>query len=143
MADAKKEKLTDLPEGLQEAFSEEVTDAISFMDEAISEAQARMTEYYKGELPGITQQDVDDNRSDIVSRDVHDAVQAIMPDLMRVFRASEDVVSFVANNPEMEAKVADITAAIRHIFDNDNDSHGLIHGALKDGLIRRYAVATW
>lgn len=134
---------TALPEGLQEAIAAEVRDAIDYMDEAISEKQAEMTEFYKGELPGITQEDADDNRSDIVSRDVHDAVQATMPDLVRVFLGADNTVEFRPGGPGDEAAAAQATDAVRYIFEQENDAYSLIHGALKDGLIRKYAVATW
>ena len=132
-----------LPAGLAEAASAEITDAISYMDEAVSEIQSEMTEYYKGDLPAVTQEDVDDNRRDIVSRDVHDAVQAVMPDLVRTFLGAEHVVEFVAGGPDDDAYVAQVTDAVRQIFEQDNDAFGIIHGGLKDGLVRRYAVATW
>lgn len=132
-----------LPEGLAEAAEAEISDAISYMDEAVSEMQSEMTEYYKGELPAISQEDLDNNRSDIVSRDVHDAVQAAMPDLVRVFLGAEHVVEFTAGGPDDEDTASQATDAIRHIFENDNDAFGIVHGALKDGLIRKYAVATW
>lgn len=133
----------ELPEGLAAAVASEITDAISYMDESVADIQAEMTEYYKGELPGVTQDDVDNNRSDIVSRDVHDAVQAVMPDLIRTFLGAENVVEFKPAGPDDDKYVAQATDAIRQIFESDNDAFGIIHGALKDGLIRKYAVATW
>jgi hypothetical protein len=132
-----------VPEELQTAFAAEASDAASFMDESISGAQVLMTEYYRGDLPGITEQDLKDNRSDIVSRDVHDAVQAILPDLVRIFLGGENVVEFRPVGKDDEQAAQQATEAIRHIFEKDNDAYAIIHGALKDGLIRRYAVATW
>ena len=132
-----------VPEELSKAFAAEASDAASFMDESISGAQVLMTDYYSGQLPGITEQDLKDNRSDIVSRDVHDAVQAILPDLVRIFLGGENVVEFRPVGKDDEAAAQQATEAIRHIFEKDNDAYAIIHGALKDGLIRRYAVATW
>jgi hypothetical protein len=137
------DKAKKVPEELQAAFAAEAADAAAFMDESISAAQVLMTEYYRGDLPGITEQDLKDNRSDIVSRDVHDAVQAILPDLMRVFLGGENVVEFRPVGKDDEATAQQATEAIRHIFEKDNDAYSIIHGALKDGLIRRFAVATW
>lgn len=132
-----------VPEGLPEAVAAEVRDAIDYMDEAIARKQAEMTEFYKGELPGITQDDLDDNRSDIVSRDVHDAVQATLPDLVRIFLGAEHVVEFQPGGPDDEESAKQATDAIRYIFERENDAFNLVHGSLKDGLVRKYAVATW
>lgn len=132
-----------LPEGLAEALAAEVTDAVAYVEEAFSDVQADMTDFYKGELPGIREEDAEDNRSDFVSRDVHDAVAAYMPDLMRVFTGPEHVLEFRPNGHADEAYVEQATAAVRNIFENENDAWGIIHGGLKDGLIRKYGVATW
>lgn len=132
-----------VPEGLQEAIDSEVRDAIDYMDEAVAEKQAEMTEFYKGELPGITAEDLQDNRSDIVSRDVHDAVQATLPDLIRTFLGAEHVVEFKPGGPDDELAAQQATEAIRYIFEQENDAFTFIQGALKDGLVRKYAVATW
>lgn len=132
-----------LPEGLAEALAAEVTDAISYVEEAFSDIQADMTDFYKGELPGIREEDEKDNRSDFVSRDVHDAVAAYMPDLMRVFTGPDHVLEFEPTRQEDEAYAAQATAAVRNIFEKENDGWGIIHGGLKDGLIRKYGVATW
>ncbi len=132
-----------LPDGLAEALAAEVTDAVSYVEEAFSDVQADMTEFYRGELPGIREEDAEDNRSDFVSRDVHDAVAAYMPDLMRVFTGPEHVLEFRPNGQADEAYVEQATVAVRNIFENENDAWGIIHGGLKDGLIRKYGVATW
>jgi hypothetical protein len=132
-----------LPKGLAEALAAEVTDAVAYVEEAFSDVQSDMTEFYRGELPGIREEDAEDNRSDFVSRDVHDAVAAYMPDLMRVFTGPEHVLEFRPNGHADEAYVEQATAAVRNIFENENDAWGIIHGGLKDGLIRKYGVATW
>lgn len=132
-----------LPKGLAEALAAEVTDAVAYVEEAFSDIQSDMTEFYRGELPGIREEDAEDNRSDFVSRDVHDAVAAYMPDLMRVFTGPEHVLEFRPTGETDEAYVEQATAAVRNIFENENDAWGIIHGGLKDGLIRKFGVATW
>lgn len=140
--DTEKKKL-EMPEGLEGAIGDLIGDAISHVQEAFEDKQVEMTEFYKGELPGVTQEDLDDGRSDIVSRDVHDAVQATMPDLIRCFLGGESVLEFTPNGKDDEAAAAQATEAIRQIFERENDAFALIHGAIKDGLVRKFAVATW
>lgn len=136
------EKL-EIPEGLEEALADMIGKAITHSEQAFGEMQEEMTEFYKGELPGVTQQDVDDGRSTIVSRDVHDAVMATMPDLIRIFTGPEHLVEFEPTGPNDEAFVEQATAVVRHIFEKENDAFSIIHGSLKDGLIRKFAVASW
>lgn len=137
------EEQLEIPDGLQEALPDLIGKAISHSESAFGEMQEEMTEFYKGELPGVTQQDVDDGRSDIVSRDVHDAVMATMPDLIRIFTGPEHLVEFEPTGPQDEEFVEQATEVVRHIFEKENDAFSIIHGSLKDGLIRKFAVASW
>lgn len=132
-----------LPEGLAEAFPDLVRDAIAYMEEAHEEDLTNLTEMYKGDTPAISQEDFDDGRSDIVSRDVHDAVQAAMPDLVRAFLGDDRVLEFMPGGKDDDAYAEQATDAIRHIFLKENDAFRFIHGSLKDGLVRRFAVAAW
>ena len=43
-----------------------IADAVNHVEAAFGQTQADMTDYYKGELPGVTQEDLDDGRSDLV-----------------------------------------------------------------------------
>lgn len=132
-----------LPEGLEEAFPTMVRDACSYMEEAHEKAQVRLTEMYKGEIPEISQEDFENGRSDIVSRDVHDAVQAALPDLIRCFLGDDRVIEFMPAGKDDEEAAEQATDAIRHIFLKENDAFRFMHGSLKDGMVRRFAVATW
>jgi hypothetical protein len=133
----------DTPDGLEDAIPDMISKARSHAQQAFAEMQEEMTDFYKGELPGVTQEDVDDGRSDIVSRDVHDAVMATMPDLLRIFTGPEHLVEFEPSTQADEAWVEQATEAVRNIFEKENDGFSIIHGSLKDGLIRKFAVATW
>jgi hypothetical protein len=68
-------------EDLQGVISAEIYDAISFIDDDIGGNRALATEYYYGQLFG----DEEDGRSQVVSMDVRDTVQGILPSLMRIF----------------------------------------------------------
>jgi len=133
----------EIPDGLDTAIPDMISKAISHSEQAFGEMQEEMTDFYKGELPGVKQEDLDDGRSDIVSRDVHDAVMATMPDLIRIFTGPEHVVEFEPVGPDDEALAEQATDAVRHIFEKENDSFSIIHGSLKDGLIRKFAVGCW
>lgn len=133
----------EIPEGLDAALPDLISKAISHSESAFGEMQEEMTDFYKGELPGVTQEDKDDGRSDIVSRDVHDAVMATMPDLIRIFTGPENLVEFEPTSPQDEPFVEQVNEVVRYLFEKKNDAFGIIHGSLKDGLIRKFAVASW
>ena len=75
-------------EELQGIVGKEIDDAIDFIDNHISPQRAAATQYYRGEPFG----NEEDGRSQVVSMDVRDTVQAIMPSLMRIFHGSDQTV---------------------------------------------------
>ena len=73
-----------------------LTDAVSYIDEEISPARAKAVEYYRGDRFG----DEIDGRSQVVSRDVHDTIQAILPSIKRVFFGGEKMIEVAPRGPE-------------------------------------------
>ena len=67
-----------------------VEEALHWREENLDDEQALATEYYNGELFG----DEKDGRSKVVITTVRDAVQSVLPSLMRIFFGSERVVEF-------------------------------------------------
>jgi len=123
-------------EKLQGIVRNEIDDAIDFIDNIVSPARARATEYYRGEPYG----DEEDGRSQVVSMDVRDTVQAIMPSLMRVFTSSDRTVEFAPRNAEDVASAAQATEYVNYIFNNDNNGFVELHAAFKDALIRKNGI---
>lgn len=76
---------------LQAIVAGEIDDAADYIDNTVSTERAYATDYYWGRPFG----NEEDGRSQVVSYDVRDTVQAIMPSLMRVFFAGDTVVEFV------------------------------------------------
>ena len=62
-------------EELQGIVGKEIDDAIDYIDNFISPQRAAATQYYRGEPFG----NEEDGRSQVVSMDVRDTVQALMP----------------------------------------------------------------
>jgi hypothetical protein len=81
---------------LQGIVGKEIDDAIDFIDNWISPQRATATQYYRGEPFG----NEEEGRSQVVSMDVRDTVQAIMPSLMRIFHGSDQTVEYVPQGPE-------------------------------------------
>src|SRR6056300_1524697 len=101
---------------LQTIVGSEIDDAIDFIDNWVSPNRAKATEYYRGEPFG----DEEDGRSQVVSMDVRDTVQAIMPSLMRIFTSGDKVVEFVPHGPEDVAMAKQATEYVNYIFQQDN-----------------------
>jgi len=121
---------------LQGIVASEIDDAVDFIDNIVSPVRAKATEYYRGEPYG----DEEDGRSQVVSMDVRDTVQGIMPSLMRVFTSGDKVVEFVPRGPEDVAMAKQATEYVNHVFQKDNQGFLTLHSAFKDALVRKVGV---
>jgi hypothetical protein len=123
-------------EKLQGILRNEIDDAVDFIDNIVSPVRARATEYYRGEPYG----DEEDGRSQVVSMDVRDTVQAIMPSLMRVFTSSDETVEFAPRSAEDVPNAMQATEYVNYIFHSDNNGFLELHSAFKDALIRKNGI---
>lgn len=120
----------------------EIDSAIYFVDEELSGVRALCTRYYQGELPDV---ESEEGRSRMVSRDVRDVVQSMLPSIMRVFFSSDRVVEFTPTGPEDEAIAEQATDYVQHvILGADNDFFQTFYAVAKDALITKAGfVKVW
>tara|TARA_B100001094_G_scaffold198056_1_gene192156 strand:- start:1303 stop:3423 length:2121 start_codon:yes stop_codon:yes gene_type:complete len=123
-------------EELQGIVGKEIDDAIDFIDNWISPERATATKYYRGEPFG----NEEDGRSQVVSMDVRDTVQAIMPSLMRIFHGSDKTVEYVPQGPEDVAVAKQATDYVNYIINRDNNGFLEMHAAFMDALVRKVGI---
>ena len=123
-------------EELQGIVSSEIVDAISFIDEDIAPKRAQATEYYFGDPFG----DEEEGRSQVVSMDVRDTIQGMLPSLMRIFFGPDRVVEFAPNGPEDVAMADQATDYVDFIFKRDNPGFHILHSTFKDALVRKTGI---
>jgi len=126
-------------EQLQGVISAEIYDAISFIDDDIGGNRALATEYYYGQAFG----DEEEGRSQVVSMDVRDTVQGILPSLMRIFFGPERVVEFAPQGPEDVQNAEQATDYVDFIFKRDNQGFKILHSAFKDALVRKCGIVKY
>ena len=125
------EAMTD--EQLQNIVMGEIDDAQVYIDDIVSPERATAGQYYKGEPFG----NEEEGRSQVVSMDVRDTVQAIMPSIMRVFFGSSSVVEFAPNGPEDVANAEQATDYVNYCLTRDNNLFFHAYAMFKDALIRK------
>jgi len=123
-------------EELQGIVGKEIDDAIDFIDNHISPIRAAATQYYRGEPFG----NEEDGRSQVVSMDVRDTVQAIMPSLMRIFHGSDQTVEYVPQGPEDVSAAKQATDYANYIINRDNNGFLEMHSAFMDALVRKVGI---
>jgi len=106
-------------------------DAIGSEQGDLSNQRAEALKRYFGEPYG----DEVEGRSSVVSKDLAEAVDWIMPSLMRVFLASDDFVKFDPVGPEDEKAAQQESDYVRHIMLKKNPGFCWLHDWFKDALL--------
>lgn len=106
----------------------------------ISERE-RALKYVKGEVPDLP---VMPNRSAAVSTDVSDAVETILPDLVEIFAAGDDVATFIPVGEEDEKAAQQETDYVNHVMFNENPGWLTLYTMFKDALqVKTGVVKFW
>ena len=121
---------------IQGIVGKEIEDAIDYIDNWVSPQRSKATEYYRGDPFG----NEEDGRSQVVSMDVRDTVQAIMPSLMRIFHSTERTVGYAPQGPEDVQAAEQATDYANYIINRDNNGFLHMHAAFKDALIRKTGI---
>lgn len=124
-------------EELQGIVAGEIEDAVDYVDNIVSPERAKAGEYYKGEPFG----NEEEGRSQVVSMDVRDTVQAILPSIMRVFFSANKVVEYAPNGPEDVANAEQATEYVNYCLTRDNNFFNVCYSTFKDALIRKNGIA--
>jgi hypothetical protein len=97
--------------------------------------RAYQSEKYGNEVPG---------RSQIVTSDVSDTVEAIMPQLMRIFMSTNEVVTAAPKGPRGDTEKAKlIEHKLNHDISTDpNNGYAIFHDWFKDALLQKPGIVT-
>ena len=113
----------------------ELSDADNYQSGTGTDAETAL-DFYLGSTPGPAPE----GRSSAVSTDVADAIEWIMPQIMKAFVGRGQVVEF-APTGSADEKQADIEAAFVHdIFMNKNNGFVNLYTMVKDALLQRNGV---
>jgi hypothetical protein len=83
------------------------------------------------------------NKSQYVSTDVRDAVMLMLPSLIRLFAASENVVSLIPRTQADVATAEQQTNYINYVFWQDNPGFLILYGAFKDAMTVKTGYVKW
>ncbi len=121
---------------LRAAVATMIRDAEDHMDQEALLPRAEAMRLYLGAPFG----NEIEGRSQVVSRDVMDAVEWVMPSLLRIFHGGDQPVVFEPTGPEDEAMAEQATDYIGHVYGRDNPGFLITETWLKDALIGRHGV---
>ena len=114
-------------------LSNQIRNALGYLGGQLSQSRKKSIEYYLGDKLGTEI----DGRSQVVSTDVSDTVESILPNLLRIFTASDKVVRCDPVTAEDVPLADQATAYINHVFYKDNNGFQLLYNFFKDALIEK------
>ena len=118
---------------LRSLLSNQIENALGYLGGQLSQSRRKSLEYYLGDKLGTEI----DGRSQVVSTDVADTIESILPNLLRIFTASDKVVNCEPVTAEDVPLAEQATAYINHVFYKDNNGFQLLYNFFKDALIEK------
>ncbi|MDR6292345.1 hypothetical protein E9232_004885 [Inquilinus ginsengisoli] len=117
-----------------------VADSGGMWDQPLAKFRERALAYYRGDARG----DEIEGRSSVVSRDVAEAVDGMLPDLLEIFVSGNEVVRFDPMGPEDEDAAEQATDYVNWIFSQDNPGFEILYTWFKDALLfKNGMVKVW
>ena len=121
---------------LRGIINQEINNALGYMGGNLSSSRKKSLEYYMGEPLGTEI----DGRSQVVSTDVADTVETILPNLLKIFTSSDQTVKCEPVKAEDVALAEQATNYINYIFNKDNDGFSILYTWFKDALIEKNGI---
>ena len=121
---------------LKAIISSEIQSSLGYLGGELTEARAKSLDYYFSEPFGNEQE----GRSQVISTDVADTIESILPQIMRTFTASPKAVQCVANKAGDEPIAKQATDYLNHVFYKDNDGFTNLYTFFKDALLQKNGI---
>lgn len=117
-------------EDIKGLVADQIGAAIGGEGSDIANDRAELMERYLGEPYGDEEQD----RSAVVSTDVNDVIESILPDMMEIFAGGDSAVKFEPTGPEDEKAAQQETDVVQHVFEQSN-GFLVLYEFFKDAMI--------
>ena len=102
----------------------------------LSEQREKSIEYYYGEPFG----NEEEGQSQVVSTDVQETIEWIMPSLMRIFTSTNKAVMFEPTDPNDEDAAKQETDMVNHAFYKENNGFLIMYSFVKDALLMKNGI---
>lgn len=125
---------------LKAITDEEIRNSLGFVGGKLSEQRRKAMYYYLGKPIGDLAPPEVEGRSSVVSTDVADTVEWMLPNLLKIFTAGENVVEFAPQGAEDEAAAKQATDYVNYVFYKQNPGFLLMNSWFKDALLQKVGV---
>ena len=121
---------------LKNLLDSEIDNSIGFLETETVDDRRKALDYYLRRPYG----NEIEGRSQIVTGEVAEVIDGALPQLVRVFTASDDIVRFEPKNPGDEEGAKQATEYVNWVFYRDNDGFLVLHNWFKDALLQKTGV---
>lgn len=118
----------------------EMRQSLGYSSSRLSQARQKAEYYYLGLAVGDLSPPEVDGRSSVVSTDVRDTIESMLPQLMVTFCGGDSIVEFEPQNPEDEARAKAATEYINYLFFKKNNGHKIAYVWMKDALLQKNGI---
>lgn len=129
------------PEQLLKIVNHEFQNSMGAENQEISVERAAAMDRYLGKPLGNEVE----GQSDVVTSDVADVVDGLMPSLLRIFTTAENVVGFDPTGPEDIKQAEQESDYVSHVFFKENPSFLIMFYWMFDALLQKNGIvmANW
>jgi len=117
-------------------LEQEISSALGYKDGKLTEQRSDALDRYYGKKYGNEQE----GRSQIVTRDVADVIEWIMPSLMKIFTSGDKVVQFEPQGPEDVEMAKQSTDYVNYVIMRQNPGFSTIYQWFKDALLQKNGI---
>ena len=114
-------------------ISQEIQSSLGFYSSDLSTQRKEALKYYLGEPLG----NEEEGRSSVVSQDILEVVESMLPSLMRMFTQSDKMVNFEPQQAEDVPYAHQISDYCNFIFNRDNNGFEILHSMFKTALLQK------
>jgi len=126
MAKLTKQKLLSL-------ITSEIQNSLGFYSSKLSQQRQQALKYYLAEPLG----NEIEGRSSVVSQDLLEVIESILPSIMRMFTQSDKMVNFEPTQSEDVEYAEQVADYCNHIFNKDNNGFAVLHSMFKTALLQK------
>lgn len=116
-----------------------IDQAERFIEDEISHERATAMEFYLADPDSMPLPDIE-GRSRIVTHDVADVIEWILPDLIKMFATGPRSVSYDPTGEEDEKTADQASDYAQHVFWKDNEGFLVLYQWFKDALIQKNGI---
>jgi hypothetical protein len=114
----------------------EIDNSLGFIETETTDQRRKALQYYNREAYGNEVE----GRSSIVTGEVAEVVDGALPQLLRVFTSSDEMVRFEPKGAGDEEKAKQATEYVNWVLNHDNSGVILFHNWFKDALLQKNGI---